>query len=183
MSAPAPPVLATVLRGTAVEARIRGHVAVVDGTGNVLASAGAPHAETTLRSCVKPIQALPFLRLAADRLEADVAEIAVACASHQGEDEHLATVRGLLAKARVPEEALACGPQLPSDDATARRLIASGAVPRPIHNNCSGKHAAMLATCSVMGWPLEGYMEPEHPCQQAVTAALEEMLGDRKSVV
>jgi L-asparaginase II len=160
-----------------VEARIRGHVAVVDGAGNLLTSAGAPDAETTLRSCVKPIQALPFLRLAADRLEVDVAEIAIACASHQGEDEHLATVRGLLAKARVPEEALRCGPQLPSDEATARRLLASGGVPRPIHNNCSGKHAAMLATCAVIGWPLDGYMEPEHPCQQAVTAALKEMLG------
>jgi L-asparaginase II len=160
-----------------VEARIRGHVAVVDGAGNLLTSVGAPDAETTLRSCVKPIQALPFLRLAADRLEVDVAEIAIACASHQGEDEHLATVRGLLAKGRVPEEALRCGPQLPSDEATARRLLASGGVPRPIHNNCSGKHAAMLTTCAVMGWPLDGYMEPEHPCQQAVTAALEEMLG------
>jgi L-asparaginase II len=170
-------VLATVWRGTVVEARIRGHVAVVDGEGNLLTSTGTPDAETTLRSCVKPIQALPFLRSAADRLEADVAEIAIACASHQGEDEHLATVRGLLAKARVPEDALRCGPQLPSDEATARRLLASGGVPRPIHNNCSGKHAAMLATCAVMGWPLEGYMEPAHPCQQAVTAALEEMLG------
>ena len=107
-----------------------------------------------------------------------VAEIAVACASHQGEDEHVATVRRP-ARARhgVPEDALGCGPQLPSDEPTARRLLASGGVPLPIHNNCSGKHAAMLATCAVMGWPLDGYMEPAHPCQQAVTAALEEMLG------
>jgi L-asparaginase II len=170
-------VLATVLRGTVVEARIRGHVAVIDSAGTLLTSTGEPHAETTLRSCVKPLQALPFLRLAADRLEVDVAEIAVACASHQGEDQHLATVRGLLAKARVPEEALGCGPQLPSDEATARRLLASGGEPRPIHNNCSGKHAAMLATCAVMGWPLDGYMEPAHPCQQAVTAAMGEQLG------
>jgi L-asparaginase II len=173
----APPVLATVWRGSVVEARIRGHVAVVDSWKGVLNSTWAEDVETTLRSCVKPIQALPFLRLAADRVEAGAAEIAIACASHQGEDEHLATVRGLLAKARVPEEALRCGPQLPSDEATARRLLASGGVPRPIHNNCSGKHAAMLATCAVMGWPLEGYMDPEHPCQRAVTAALEEMLG------
>lgn len=169
--------LATVWRGTVVEARIRGHVAVVDSSGSLLTSAGAPQTETTLRSCVKPLQALPFLRLAADRLGAGDAEIAIACASHQGEDVHVATVRGLLARANVPEEALGCGPQLPSDEATARRLLASGRVPRPIHNNCSGKHAAMLATCAVMGWPLDGYMEPAHPCQQAVTAAMEEMLG------
>ncbi|MGA8361471.1 MAG: asparaginase [Candidatus Dormiibacterota bacterium] len=164
-------------RGTVVEARIRGHVAVVDALGNVLSSTGSPDAETTLRSCVKPLQALPFVRLAADRLGAGDAEIAIACASHQGEDEHLVTVRGLLAKAQVPEDALACGPQLPSDEAAARRLLASGGTPRPIHNNCSGKHAAMLATCAVMGWPLDGYMERAHPCQQAVSAALQEMLG------
>jgi L-asparaginase II len=132
---------------------------------------------TTLRSCVKPLQALPFVRLAADRLRATEAEVAIACASHQGEDEHLATVRGLLAKAGVPETALGCGPQLPSDPESARRLLASGGTPQPIHNNCSGKHSAMLATCAVMGWPLEGYMEPAHPCQQAVTAAMAEMLG------
>jgi L-asparaginase II len=177
VNAAAPPVLATVWRGTVVEARIRGHVAVVDSSGNLLSSAGAPHAETTLRSCVKPIQALPFLRLAADRLGADDAEIAIACASHQGEDEHVAVARGLLAKAGVPEEALGCGPQLPSDQRSAYRLLASGGMPRPIHNNCSGKHAAMLATCAVMGWPLDGYLELAHPCQQAVGGALREMLG------
>jgi L-asparaginase II len=170
-------VLATVWRGTVVEARIRAHIAVVDASGQVLSSAGSPDAETTLRSCVKPLQALQFLRLAADALGANDAEIAIACASHQGEDEHVATVRGLLARAKVPEEALRCGPQLPSDEAAVRRLLASGGEPLPVHNNCSGKHAAMLATCSVMGWPLVGYMNPAHPCQMAVTAAMQEMLG------
>ena len=160
-----------------LEARIRGHVVVGDASGDPIAFAGDPLSATTLRSCVKPLQALPFVRLAADKLGASTAEIAITCASHQGEDEHLATVRGLLAKADVPEEALGCGPQLPSDEPTARRLLASGGVPKPIHNNCSGKHSAMLATCAVMGWPLDGYMELDHPCQQAVTAAMAEMLG------
>jgi L-asparaginase II len=150
---------------------------VVDASGTLRTSAGDPSVASTLRSCVKPMQALPFVRLAADRLDASQAEIAVACASHQGEDEHLAVVRGLLAKAHVPEEALGCGPQLPSDEPTARRLLASGQVPKPIHNNCSGKHAAMLATCAVMGWPLDGYMDQAHPCQLAVTAAMDEMLN------
>ena len=177
MTQVAPPILATVFRGDAVEARVRGHIAVTDASGTVRHSAGSPDVETTLRSCVKPIQALPFLRLAADRLGASGPEIAVACASHQGEDEHVATVRGLLASAGVPEAALGCGPQIPSDETTARRLLASGDVPRPIHNNCSGKHAAMLATCAAMGWPLDGYMDLEHPCQQAVSGALQEMLG------
>ena len=177
MEPEAPPILASVWRGGVVEARIRGHVAVADAKGKVIACAGDPATLTTLRSCVKPLQALPFVRLAADRLGATDAEVAIACASHQGEDEHLAAVRGLLAKADVPESLLRCGPQLPSDEATARRLLASGGVPQPIHNNCSGKHAAMLATCAVMGWPLDGYMDEGHPCQQAVTAAMGEMLG------
>jgi L-asparaginase II len=172
-----PPILATIWRGDVVEARIRGHVAIADATGRVLAGAGDPGTVTTLRSCVKPLQALPFLRLAADRLGATDAEVAIACASHQGEDEHLAAVRGLLSKANVPESALGCGPQLPSDEDTARRLLASGGTPQPIHNNCSGKHAAMLATCAVMGWPLEGYMDPAHPGQVAVAAAMGDMLG------
>jgi len=174
---PDPPILATIWRGGVLEARIRGHVAVVDAAGKVLACAGDPGTVTTLRSCVKPLQALPFVRLAADRLAVTEAEVAVACASHQGEDDHLASVRSLLGKADVPGTALGCGPQLPADEATARRLLASGGRPQPIHNNCSGKHAAMLATCAVMGWPFEGYMNEEHPCQQAVTAAMGEMLG------
>jgi L-asparaginase II len=172
----APPVLASVWRGDVVEARIRGHVVVSDAAGDPITFAGDPLSATTLRSCVKPLQALPFVRLAADKLGASPAEIAIACASHQGEDEHLAVVRGLLAKANVPEDALGCGPQLPSDEPTARRLLASGGVPKPIHNNCSGKHSAMLATCAVMGWPLGGYMDLDHPCQRAVTAAMSEVL-------
>jgi L-asparaginase II len=173
----APPVLATVWRGDVVEARIRGHAVVGDAAGDPITVVGDPLSASSLRSCVKPLQALPFVRLAADELGASPAEIAIACASHQGEDEHLEVVRGLLAKANVSEEALGCGPQLPSDEPTARRLLASGGVPKPIHNNCSGKHAAMLATCAVMGWPLSGYMDLDHPCQQAVTAAMSEMVG------
>jgi len=172
-----PPILATLWRGDVVEARIRGQIAIADGAGRVLACAGDPGVVTTLRSCVKPLQALPFVRLAADRLGATEAEVAIACGSHQGEDEHLATVRGLLAKGDVPESALGCGPQLPSDEEAARRLLASGGTSQPIHNNCSGKHAAMLATCAVMDWPLEGYMDPAHPCQRAVTTAMGEILG------
>jgi len=174
----APPVLATVWRGSVCEAVVRGHVAIVDGSDRLVASAGEPGSVTTLRSCVKPIQALPFARLAMASLGASPSELAVACASHNGEEEHVRTVLGLLARAGVGETALSCGPQLPFDEESARRLLASGASPAPIHNNCSGKHAAMLATCAVMGWPLEGYAQPGHPCQQAVTAALSEFLGD-----
>ena len=127
---------------------------------------------TPLRSCAKPLQALPFVEMAMDAVAATEAELALACASHNGEDEHVATARGLLARAGVSESELECGPQLPTDEATARRLLASGGVPQPVHNNCSGKHAAMLATCAVKGWPRAGYIARDHPMQQAVTAAL-----------
>lgn len=172
-----PPVLASVWRGDVREAVIRGHVAVVDGEGRLVGSVGDPAAVTTLRSCVKPIQALPFVRTAMDAVGAEDSELALACASHNGEPEHVSTARRLLARAGVSESALECGPQLPTDEASARRLLAAGGSPLPIHNNCSGKHAAMLVTCAVSGWPLEGYVLPGHPCQLAVTAALGAFVG------
>ena len=171
-----PPVLASIWRGSVREAAIRGHVAVVDGGGRLVASVGDPGVVTTLRSCVKPIQALSFVRDAMAAVGATDAELALACASHNGEPEHVTTARGLLARAGVSESALACGPQLPFDEASAHRLLAAGEEPRPIHNNCSGKHAAMLASCAVAGWPLDGYIGREHPCQLAVTAALSAFL-------
>ena len=168
-----PPVtLATAWRGDAAEALYRGHVAVVDSSGTTVSACGDPEAVVPLRSCAKPLQALPFVEMAMDAVAATDAELALACASHNGEDEHVATARGLLARVRVSESELECGPQLPADEATARRLLASGGVPQPVHNNCSGKHAAMLATCVVKGWPRAGYIDRDHPMQRAVTATL-----------
>lgn len=173
MPAPIPPVtLATAWRGDAAEAIYRGHVAVVDSSGATVSALGDPDAATPLRSCAKPLQALPFVEMAMDAVAATEAELALACASHNGEDEHVATARRLLARAGVSESELECGPQLPTDEAAARRLLASGGVPQPVHNNCSGKHAAMLATCVVKGWPRAGYIARDHPMQQAVIAAL-----------
>ena len=167
-----PAVLAAAWRGDVTEALYRGHVAVVDASGATIAALGDPDAVAPLRSCAKPLQALPFVEMAMDTLEATDAELALACASHNGEDEHVATARALLARAGVSEAALECGPQLPGDETTARRLLASGGVPLPVHNNCSGKHAAMLATCAVQGWPRAGYIARDHPMQRAVTATL-----------
>jgi L-asparaginase II len=167
-----PPVLATVWRGEVCEARIRGHVAVVDTAGALVALLGDPAMLTTVRSCVKPLQALTFVRLALDEVGAGSDELAIACASHSGEEVHVATVTRLLARVGLDESALRCGPQLPVEPSAARMLLASGGEPRPIHNNCSGKHAAMLATCVVQGWPTEGYIDAGHPCQRAVSDVL-----------
>lgn len=173
----APVALATAWRGDVAEAVYRGHIAVVDASGATVTAIGDPAAPAPLRSCAKPLQALPFVELALEALGATRGELALACASHNGEDEHVATARRLLARAGVSESELACGPQLPTDEATARRLLAAGGTPLPVHNNCSGKHAAMVATCAVMGWPRAGYIERGHPMQQAVAAALSRHLG------
>ena len=171
-----PPVLATIWRGRVQEAAVRGHAAVVDADGTLLGAIGDPELVVPLRSCVKPIQAFPFVELAADEIGATSEEVAVSCASHYGEDIHVATVRRLLARVRLDETSLACGPQLPFDPASARRLLAAGMAPQRIHNNCSGKHAGMLAACVVAGWPVQGYANRDHPCQQAVEAALARLL-------
>ena len=172
-----PVVLARVRRGTAPEAVVRGHLALVDADGGMLASAGDPDCVTTMRSCVKPLQALPFVRRAVDAVGAGSDELAVACASHSAEAIHVATVRRLLARGDVDETALSCGPQLPYDEAAARAVLAAGGEPRRIDNNCSGKHAAMLVTCAVAGWATEGYAAPDHPLQREIRAGMSELAG------
>jgi len=147
---------------------VRGHVAVVDGNGALLGGAGDPAAVTTLRSCVKPLQALPFVRRAADILGSSDEEIAVACASHSGEPVHVETVLRLLERIGLGADRLSCGPQLPFDEPSARALLAGGGTPSRIHNNCSGKHAAMLSVCTVAGWPVEGYAAYDHPLQAEI---------------
>jgi L-asparaginase II len=144
---------------------VRGHVAVVDAAGELLAGAGDPAAVTTLRSCVKPLQALVFVRHAVDEVDAGQDELAVACASHNGEPVHVETVRRLLGRCGLDDGALSCGPQLPYDDDAARAILAAGEEPGRIHNNCSGKHAAMLAVCTVRGWPTAAYAAWDHPLQ------------------
>jgi L-asparaginase II len=157
--------LASVRRGPALEAVVRGHVAVVDADGGVAAAAGDPGAVTTLRSCIKPLQALPFVRHALDEIGAGGDELAVACASHNGEPVHVETVRRLLGRSGLADDALSCGPQLPYDEASARAILAAGEEPGRIHNNCSGKHAGMLAVCAAQGWPSDGYAARDHPLQ------------------
>jgi L-asparaginase II len=176
MSSPA--LLAEVWRGDVAEIAVRGHVAVVDAAGRLLAGAGDPEALTTLRSAVKPLQALPFVESgAADALGAGDDELALACASHSGEPVHVATARRLLARAGLDESALSCGPQWPYSEEAARALVRAGEEAGSIHNNCSGKHAAMLATCRHRGWPVDGYAGREHPLQREIAAGMGELMG------
>lgn len=156
-----------VLRGGIVEARHAVHVAVVDDRGRLVASVGDAHTDAFYRSAAKPFQALPLVEDGVvDRFGLTEAELALCCASHEGEVAHVAGARSILAKAGLDESALRCGPHLPFSDAATQELLRGGQVAGRIHNNCSGKHAGMLALAVAHGWDPEGYHLAAHPVQR-----------------
>src|SRR5262249_10853279 len=104
--------------------------------------------------------------------------LALASASHSGEDFHVTGVRKILAGAGLTEDALQCPPALPMNEPTLWRFLGAGGRPDRIHMNCSGKHAAMLATCVTAGWPTETYRDPDHPLQREIKAALARLAGE-----
>ena len=139
-----------------------------------MASAGNPAHQSFVRSAIKMFQVLPFVEaggVAHFNLTSE--ELALCTASHGGEPFHVAGARSILAKAHVPEPALACGPHLPLHEPTAHAMIAAGESPGRIHNNCSGKHAGMLACCVLQQWETNGYHRSTHPLQQRIRTTLE----------
>jgi L-asparaginase II len=167
-----------VVRGGIVESRHRVHVAVADERGALVASCGEPGLEVFYRSAAKPLQALPLVEDGVvDRFGFTEEELALCCASHEGEPAHLAGARSLLAKCGLDESALRCGPQPPFAEGEAQALVSAGEAPRPIHNNCSGKHAGMLTVVRHMGWPTSGYIAPTHKVQQTILGCLEQTSG------
>ncbi|MBB3974568.1 asparaginase [Hansschlegelia beijingensis] len=178
MTASAP--LVEVTRGLSVESRHTGAVAIADVTGKLVFSLGDAERLTFPRSGVKALQGLPLVESgAAARFGLTEAELALACASHGGEPEHVATAAGALARLGLTADALECGAHWPMNDAAARALAASGAGPTTLHNNCSGKHAGFLCLACAMEVEPAGYIDAEHPVQREVTAALEAMTGTR----
>ena len=161
--------LVEVWRGPIIESRHNGHLIAVDGTGEIVCSLGDPEEITYLRSSGKPFQALPVLASgAADRFGFSEREVAIACGSHNGEPIHVETVRSMLQKIGLDESALKCGAHEPYSVDVAREMIRQGEPPRPIQNNCSGKHAAMLALAKHIGAPTETYDELANPVQQMI---------------
>jgi L-asparaginase II len=139
---------------------------LVDRHGEPVRWLGDPDVESTLRSACKPLQAASFVESGtAAALGLGRESIAIACSSHQGEPGHVEAVRAILAKAGLPESALRCGAHLPANPEAAAQLLRGGSSPSQVHNNCSGKHSAMVATCVHRGWPLESYLERDHPLQ------------------
>jgi L-asparaginase II len=172
------PVLVEVLRGERVESRHRGAVAVEGPDGRLAFALGEVHRPIFPRSAIKAIQCLPLIETgAADRFGFGPAEIALACASHSGTERHVAVAAGMLAKAGLDVTSLACGAHEPLSLDAARQLILNRQQPTPLHNNCSGKHAGMLATAVHMGEPLDDYWRPEHPVQARIAAVLEDLTG------
>ncbi len=151
-----------------------GVVVALDRTGAVAFSVGDPMIEMFPRSSNKPIQADAMVRLG---LKVDSSELALACASHDGTDRHVATARRILADVGLDERALANTPDLPLDRDAADRLLAGGGERAAVYMNCSGKHAAMVATCVINGWDVDGYLAFDHPLQMAITQRITELAG------
>ena len=172
------PVLVETLRGECVESLHRGSIAIAGPDGRLVFAAGEVHRPVFPRSAIKAIQCLPLIETgAADRFGFGAAEIALACASHSATERHVAVAAGMLAKAGLNATALACGAHEPLSAAAARRLVREQLSPTPLHNNCSGKHAGMLATAVHMGESIADYWRPDHPVQARIAAALAEMTG------
>jgi L-asparaginase II len=169
------PVVAEIVRSGFVEGHHYGSVVALDRDGSVAWSVGDVDAQVLPRSCNKPIQALGMVRAGLD-LPPDL--LALACASHSGEPFHVAGVRRILDAAGLDESALQAPPDYPLDDKAREDVVRAGGVRAPVLMNCSGKHAAMLATCVVNGWDTATYREFDHPLQQAIAATFAELTGE-----
>ncbi|MBI3452352.1 MAG: asparaginase [Rhodospirillales bacterium] len=155
----ASPILVEVRRGAMVESRHRGAIAIVDLAGRVVEVHGDIDSPVYPRSAIKPLQAIPLVESgAAEAFGLSDAELALACASHGGEPRHVETVAGVLARLGLSEDDLECGAHFPMHAPSANALIRAGRAPGPLHNNCSGKHAGMLAACCHFGEPITGYI-------------------------
>lgn len=171
---PSPVPLAEVVRNGVLEGRHHGSVVLLHRDGSLAGAVGATEGPMLPRSCLKPLQAVAMLR---SGLDLDGELLALAAASHSGEPFHLEGVRRILAGAGLDEEALQTPADLPLDEAERERVLRAGGARTRVAMNCSGKHAAMLATCVVNGWETGSYLDPGHPLQRAVMATVEELTG------
>lgn len=166
------PVIAEVVRGGTVESIHHGLVVVTSPSGSVEFALGDPEVSVYPRSALKPVQALAML---ASGLRLNPRQLALACASHSGTAEHLDVVRSTLADAGLPLEALHNTPDLPYAPAERAAWLAAGRSPSSLAQNCSGKHAAMVAACRHNGWDVETYLDADHPCQTLVADAITDL--------
>jgi L-asparaginase II len=170
------PVIAEVARGSIVESRHTGAFAIVDASGALLRSVGDIDTPIYPRSAIKAFQCLPLIASgAADRYGLTEEEIALCCASHNGEPDHVRVARSILAKSGCNENQYECGAHWPLDHEAQRQLVKQDQMPSAVHNNCSGKHAGMLALASHLGVDPRGYTKIEHSVQQRMAQSLSEL--------
>lgn len=173
-----PAKIVDVYRGPLVESSHYGHIAVVDLQGNILHSVGDPQRLTFARSSAKPLQAIPVVESgAADRYQFSPADIALCCASHSGEAQHVNRAAAMLSRIGLSPDALQCGTHIPHDQEGYKQLIRAGGELTPLYNNCSGKHSGMLALACHMGADPAGYRQVDHPVQVAMRAAVADLAG------
>jgi L-asparaginase II len=169
------PIIAEVTRGGTVESQHRGAFVVVDRDKRIVLSAGDIKRPIFPRSAIKAFQALPLIESGAAKAFAlTQAEIALACSSHNGEDVHVTTALSTLRKCGCSEQHLECGAHWPSERKSANALVLAGKKPSALHNNCSGKHAGMIAACMHLGFNPKSYVEQNHPLQQAIASRMGE---------
>jgi L-asparaginase II len=167
------PVIAEVTRGGIVESRHTGAYAIIDAGGNLIQSAGDIDEPIFPRSAIKAFQCLPVIESgAADHFGFTDEEIALACSSHNGEPEHVRVARSMLAKAGNAEDLYECGAHWPGETQALHAMVRQGEEPDAIHNNCSGKHAGMLALARRLGADPHGYAAVSHSVQQAIAKTI-----------
>jgi L-asparaginase II len=171
--------LVVVERSGFIESRHVGSAIVLAPDGSVARSLGDPNATIFPRSALKPFQAIAAMTSGATL---SGAEAAIATGSHVGTPAHVDAARRLLAMAGLSEGALQCPVAWPRDSATRDDVIRSGENRRAIYMNCSGKHAAMLLACTVNGWSIENYLDPQHPLQQHIKDVVERLTGEKVTV-
>lgn len=167
--------LADVRRGPLVESVHLGHVVVLGPDGAPAVVAGDPDLVVWPRSTLKPIQTVAMVRAG---LRLDDEGLAIASASHSGQQQHRDVARRVLEEAGRSVADLRNTPDVPMHEESAFAWRAAGREPRPLAQNCSGKHAAMIATCVANGWPVEGYLDPGHEVQRVIRAGVEELTGE-----
>ena len=162
-------ILANVIRGETVESIHRGHLIVIAGNGERVLGLGDPEIVTFFRSACKPFQAMPFITSGVcDELGYSEEEVALACASHSGEQRHVRVAQLMLERSGLNEAHLHCGTHLPFNEKESERMLRAGEHPNQLHNNCSGKHAAMLAVAKHVKADISTYELLENPVQQEV---------------
>ena len=170
------PILVEVYRQSILESFHRGVICVVDQHGKIIFSKGNAQQVCYPRSAMKFLQVIPLLEHGGqEKYGFTLEEIAIMCGSHNAEPEHLRVVNSILQKIGLTPEDLHCGPQYPTSKKDADTLIRNNEKPHSIHNNCSGKHAGMLALSQLLGAEKHHYLSSNHPVQQLILKVCEEM--------